>query len=200
MNAPARIVPPASAVGPEAPEARVFTIDDVFAMQAAGVIGPDERLELVEGALVRMQAKLNKHHIYQARLLRWFGRQLPDEVEVGPEPTAYLDAFNAPQPDITLAPRGVDIRGLAPADIHLVVEVADSSLRYDLGRKAALYARFGVPEYWVLDVNAPAVHVHRGPLPDGWREVRRYAADEAVAPLAFPAIATSLAALAPDLV
>lgn len=200
MNAPARFPPdPATRPSAAGPAARGFTVDEVIAMQAAEIIGTDERLELIEGSLLEMQAKLDRRYLYQVRLTRWFGTRLPTSVEVGGEPTLFLGEHDAPQPDLMLHPAGVYGRNLDPAQIHLVVEVADSALRFDLGRKAALYARFGVPEYWVVDVNAPAIHVHRGPVGEGWREVRRVEADEKAAPLAFPDAAVSLAELAPEL-
>ncbi len=200
MNAMVQVEPvsPVPASPPLGTRTRRFTLDDVFAMQAMGVIGGDERLELIDGELVPMQSKFNRHFVYQARLVRWFGRKLPDSVEVGAEPTLFLDPFNGPQPDVQLHPAGIDTRDLRPSQVYLVIEVSDSTVAEDLGPKALLYARFGVPEYWVVDAPARVIHVHRGPLPDGWREVRRYAADEAVAPLAFPDLAVSLTTLAPE--
>ena len=73
-----------------------------------------------------------------------------------------------------------------PADLRLVVEFSDTSLRFDLGAKARLYARAGIPDYWVLDVNGPRLIVHRDPVDERYRSVAAYGEDESVAPLAAP--------------
>ncbi|MEJ0064300.1 MAG: Uma2 family endonuclease [Caulobacteraceae bacterium] len=187
MNAPTRLQ--------TEPRRRLFTVDEVLAIQRAGLFDDDERFELIEGELILMQSKLNRHELYKNRLARAFYRLLPDDVEAWVEPTLYLRPHNAPDPDIMVFPRGRSIEELKPEEVHLVVEVADTTLRTDLGVKAALYARFGVREYWVIDVEARRLVVHRRPAGEGWGEVRQIAAGEPIAPLAFPSAAIQLADL-----
>jgi Uma2 family endonuclease len=185
VNAPARI------------ETRRFTVDEVLAMQEAGIFGDFEKLELLEGELVPMQSKLDKHEIYKTALIRKLVRNLPDDVDVLVEPTLYASEHNAPDPDIMILSAGWKLREVTPQQVRLVIEIADTSLAKDLGVKAAIYARFGIADYWVIDVRAPRLIVHRGPDGEAWREVRRIGPKEPIAPLAFPDLAIRLADLAP---
>ena len=174
---------------------RLFTVDEVLAMQRAGVFEDDRKFELIEGELILMQSKLNPHELYKNHLVRAFYRLLPSEVEPWVEPTLYLPPRNAPDPDIMLFPRGRSIEDLKPEEVYLVVEVADSSLRIDLGLKARIYARAGIKEYWVVDVQGRRLVVHRGPAGEIWNEVRVVRATEQIAPLAFPDAVIRLADL-----
>jgi Uma2 family endonuclease len=174
---------------------RLFTVDEVLAMQRAGVFEDERKFELIEGELILMQSKLNPHELYKNNLVRAFYRLLPEDVSPWVEPTLYLPPRNAPDPDIMLFPRGRSIEDLKPEEVYLVVEVADSSLRIDLGLKAQIYARFGIKEYWVVDVQGRRLVVHRGPAGEIWSEVRVIGATEQIAPLAFPDVVIRLADL-----
>jgi Uma2 family endonuclease len=174
---------------------RLFTVDEVLAMQRAGVFEDERKFELIEGELILMQSKLNPHELYKNNLVRAFYRLLPENVSPWVEPTLYLPPHNAPDPDIMLFPRGRSIEDLKPADVYLVVEVADSSLRTDLGLKARIYARAGIREYWVVDVQGRRIVAHRGAAGDIWSEVRVIGPTEPIAPLAFPEAAIRLADL-----
>ena len=187
MNAPTRL--------PTEPQRRLFTVDEVLAMQRAGVFEDDSKFELIEGELIVMQSKLNPHELYKNRLAHALHRLLPTDAEAWVEPTLYLPPHNAPDPDIMVFPRGRSIEDLKPEEVFLVVEVAATTLQIDLGVKAALYARFGVAEYWVIDVSVPRLVVHRYPEGERWTEVRSIARTEAIAPLAFPDVAIRLADL-----
>ena len=187
MNAPTRM--------DQEPRRRLFTVDEVLAMQNAGVFENGEDFELIEGELILMQAKNNPHELYKNRLVQAFFRLLPANVEAWVEPTLYLPPYNAPDPDIMVFPRGVSIEELKPEQVYLIIEVAEATLRKDLGIKASLYARFGLREYWVIDASTPRIVVHRQPEGDGWREVLEVGRDEPVSPLAFPEIVIRLADL-----
>jgi Uma2 family endonuclease len=185
-----------SALGDIDPDRRrLFTVDEVLAMQRAGVFEDERKFELIEGELILMQSRLNRHELYKNNLVRAFYRLLPDDVSPWVEPTLYLPPRNAPDPDIMVFPRGRSIEDLKPEEVYLVVEVADSSLRIDLGLKARIYARFGIREYWVVDVQGQRIVVHRGPAGEIWNEVRVIGPTEAIAPLAFPQAAIHLADL-----
>jgi Uma2 family endonuclease len=174
---------------------RRFTVDEVLAMQRAGVFADDRKFELIEGELILMQSKLNPHELYKNRMAQAFYRLLPDDAECWVEPTLFLRPDNAPNPDLLVFPRGRSTETLTPVEVHLVIEVADTTLRTDLGLKAQLYARFGLREYWVVDVQGRRIVVHRGPAGEIWCETRVVGADEPVAPLAFPSAVIRLADL-----
>jgi Uma2 family endonuclease len=184
MNAPTRLE--------TEPRRRLFTVDEVLAMQQAGVFEDDESFELIEGELILMQSKLNRHELYKNHLVRALYRLLPADAEPWVESTLYLRPLNAPDPDIMVFPKGRSIEELSPEEVFLVVEVADTTLRTDLGVKAALYAQFKVREYWVIDVQERRLVVHRDPEGEIWRDIRVAGPDEAIAPLAFPEAAIRL--------
>ena len=130
---------------------RRFTVADIEAMAAAGLMDEDERVELIGGELVPMSPKGNRHELLKIALLRRWYRAAPDDVEIAPETTFRLTEDTYLEPDVVLFDRKEGLKKLAGDTVFLVVEIADSSLRYDTGRKAALYASFGVRELWVMD-------------------------------------------------
>ena len=165
---------------------RRFTVVEVEAMVAAGVMDEDERVELIGGELVPMSPKGNHHEAMKAALLRRWYRAAPRDYDLAPETTFRLTEDTYLEPDVVIYPRTSGIRGLTAATALLVVEIADSSLRYDTGRKAALYAGFGVRELWVIDAVRITTRVFRGPGPSGYSHVHDYAASDALTPAFAP--------------
>ena len=165
---------------------RRFTVAEVEAMVAAGVMEEDERVELIGGELVPMSPKGNHHEVVKAALLRRWYRAAPDEVDLVPETTFRLSEDTYLEPDVVIYPRTTGIRGLAADNVLLVVEIADSSLRYDIGRKAALYAGFGIRELWVIDAVRLTTRVLREPAADGYREARDFGPADGLMPLIAP--------------
>lgn len=165
---------------------RRFTIAEVEAMVAAGVMEEDERVELIGGELVPMSPKGNHHEVVKTALLaRWY-RARPDDVLLTPETTFRLSEDTYLEPDVVIYPRANGLRGLTGANVLLVVEIADSSLRYDTGRKAALYASFGIRELWVIDAVRLTTRVFREPAADGYRDAQDFAPTDHIAPLIAP--------------
>src|SRR5690349_4384674 len=114
-----------------------FTVDDVLAMQEAGIFGDFEKVELLEGDIVPMQSKLDRHEIYKAALNRFLARWLTDDFDLFVEATLYAHTYSAPDPDImVLDARWTALREVTPEQVKLVIEVADTSLAKDLGVKA----------------------------------------------------------------
>ncbi len=158
--------------GVEGLSRRVFTVEDAFRMVETGIIGPDEKLELIEGEFVRVNSKNNFHQNVQNELTRLLVGLVPKGLAVGIEPTLKLDEFTYVEPDIVVyryseAPRLTADRAM------LVIEIADSSLGFDLGVKASLMARSGVADYWVVNAQALEVTVHRAPRADGYGSIQR---------------------------
>src|SRR5579863_6713410 len=98
MNAPARLQ--------TEPQRRLFTVDEVLAIQRAGVFEDDRKFELIEGELILMRSRLNRHELYKNQLTQAFYRLLPSDVAAWVEPTLYLPPHNAPDPDLMVFPRG----------------------------------------------------------------------------------------------
>jgi Uma2 family endonuclease len=151
-----------------------------------------ERLELIDGELISKMGQNPPHMFFLARILHWlmdaFGRERiyqDASIDVAPGD----NPINEPEPDLLILKRPcltLPTANFQPDEIALLVEVSDSSLRYDLTVKAALYARAGIVEYWVLDIPGQRLVVHRDPGPTGYRSVVAYSGFERVAPLASP--------------
>ena len=165
---------------------RRFTVAEVEAMVAAGVMEEDERVELIGGELVPMSAKGNRHEVVKTALLdRWY-RARPSDLNLTPETTFRLSEDTYLEPDVVVYTRAGGLKTLSGESVLLVVEIADSSLRYDVGRKAALYASFGVRELWVIDAVRLTIRVFQAPSADGYGEARDFSSDETVVPLIAP--------------
>ena len=137
----------------------------------------DIRVELLDGEVVWMSPINDRHAACVKRLNQHFNRRYAaEQVLVSVQDPIRIERYDEPQPDVTLLGPRADFyaRGTpTPADILLLVEVADTTLRTDLGRKARIYADGGVSEYWVVDLNNRVLYVHRAPEGGGYtsREV-----------------------------
>lgn len=155
-------------VTPDHPLPRRFTAGDLRLMLAAGILREDERVELLDGARVEMAAKGFAHDVVKNAPVRRLVPALPDPIHLGVESTLQLGPGLLLEPDLLLAPvsaRHASAEGFCTIpgpEILLVVEVAVSSLGDDRGRKAALYARHRVREYWVIDAQERGAWMHGG--------------------------------------
>ena len=150
---------------------RAFTIDDVERMVDAGLIGPDERIELIGGEIVPMSPKGIRHERVKQWLNQSLVKGLPDVYETIPETTFRLSPDTYLEPDFLVYERSSGLEGLNGESVLLAIEVSASSLSYDKGRKAEVMAAFGVRELWVIDVERLTTTVHRDPTPMGYRWV-----------------------------
>lgn len=166
---------------------RRFSVADVVRMVEVGLIGHDERLEVIDGEIVEMSPKGYRHEGLKGALIRLWGRACPDEFDFIPETGLYLSETVYLEPDFVVYPARVALRDLKGPDVLLAIEIADSSLSYDLKVKPAIYAAHGVRELWVLDVERRRTHVHREPGPDGYRDVSPVPADQRLEPRHAPA-------------
>lgn len=152
-----------------------------------------ERVELLHGVIIAMIPPNDPPHASPVQLLGealvlGLARRATVRVQL---PLIATDD-SEPEPDIAVVPRG-DYNLAHPDRAHLVVEVADSSLRKDRLVKGPLYAASGFEEYWVVNVTAKVVEVHRHPSGDGWASVTRHGRDDTIHPLAFPDLAVPIA-------
>ena len=177
---------------------RAFTVEDISRMIEAGVIREDEKFELIEGEIVMMAAKGVVHERIKSALIIAVVRALPDDLTVGVEATLRLTNTVMLEPDIAVFPKGLFKKSSAgfaqldPGEAHLVIEVAASSLAYDKGLKARLYARHRVREFWVIDANELITWVHTGPSGDGWSSVVKCGPQDTLATPALPGFSIRL--------
>jgi Uma2 family endonuclease len=171
---------------------RRFTVAELEAMAAAGIVEEDERIELIGGEIVPMSPKGHQHEILKTALTLYWARALPDGLMFTTETTFRLAPDTYLEPDFVFYPKVTGIPGLTAATACLVVEIAESSLGYDLGRKVALYASFEIVELWVIDAARLVAHVHREPSAGAYRSLLTLSKAAQLVPQAAPALAVTL--------
>jgi Uma2 family endonuclease len=180
------------------PQKHPISAEEYLRMGEAGVFAPEARLELIEGEIIEMAPIASPHAGCVNKLTRLFIQRARDAAVVAVQNPVIISNLSVPQPDLAvLRARADDYAGSHPetADVYLVVEVADTTLKFDLGRKAAIYARCGIAELWVVDVNSRAIHVFRNPGENGYGETFSARPGERVACAALAAIEVEVAEL-----
>ena len=175
---------------------RRFTLDEYHRMGEVGILHEDDRVELIHGEIVQMTPIGPPHAAAVAALAQRFARILGDRAVVWPQNPVVIMPDSEPQPDVVLLRPRLDlyrIRHPGPADILLLIEVADTSLRYDRAVKLPLYAGAGIPEVWIVDVEGVAVEIYRVPGPEGYQQMERIRAGGRLASAAFPDLTVSVA-------
>jgi len=144
-----------------------LTVEEFEALAEIEGWDEDTRVELLDGEVVWMSPINDPHAACVRRLTQLFSRQYAADLAlVSVQNPIRIERYDEPQPDIALLRPQPDFYAAAtptPADVLLLVEVADTTLRTDLGRKARIYASGGVSEYWVVDLNNRVLYVHRSP-------------------------------------
>ena len=153
-----------------------------------GILNEDDRLELIEGELVTMSPIGPEHMGVVNQIAQILIRQLEQRAIVSIQGPIALDEFSEPQPDLALLVQRDDFYKHSlprPADVALVIEVADSSLAYDRTIKMPLYARAGVPEAWIVNLIDRWIEVYRGPSTAGYTTLLKILSGKSIAPQAF---------------
>ena len=166
-----------------------ISIDRYEKMAAAGVLTRDDRVELIEGEILEMAPIGTRHGSAAGRLLKRFILAVGDEAIVRAENPVNLGTLSQPQPDLLLLrPRVDDYVDLRPGpqDVLLVIEVSDTTLDFDQGAKRGLYARFGIREYWVVDINDRRLIAYSDPRDGDFCEMVVHGLEAVPAPRALP--------------
>ena len=177
-----------------APKTRRWTRVEYERLVECGVFQPGERLELLDGLLVVREPQSSRHAAGIRRVIAELRRALGNTWQIDCQLPIALDDDSEPEPDVAVVPGDArSYRDAHPSHPVLIVEIAESSYRIDRAYKAGLYARAGIPEYWIVDVTRGALEVHRRPeasseATHGWR----YAIVETLRP---PANVETLVAL-----
>jgi len=166
---------------------RLFTIEEYHRMAETGILQPDDRVELIDGEIFEMSPIGSRHAACVNNLNRILVLGLGVRAVVSPQNPVQIPRYSEPEPDVAVL-RARSYKTLAPVteDVLLLVEVADTSLRFDRTVKLSLYARAGIPEYWLADANAETVTIYRQAGNEMYTDVRIARIDDALSPLAFP--------------
>jgi Uma2 family endonuclease len=174
-----------------------ISVDRYQKMVATGVLTRDDRVELIEGDILDVAPIGSRHAAVSVRLTKLFVRGVKDAAEVSVGGPIDLGKFSEPQPDLSLLRPRADYSTRIPqsSDALLVVEIADSTLVYDRTTKLALYARYGIEEYWIVDVAGERIEMYRGPMASGYAERLEVSGMAVASPRALPDLRIEVRAL-----
>jgi Uma2 family endonuclease len=172
-----------------------ITVDEYYRMAEAGILREDARVELIEGEIIDMPPIGTVHGGTVAHLSRLLFDAVGQQAHVLIQLPVRLSDISEPVPDCALVTPRADFyrkKHPGPDDTHLIIEVSQSSLRYDLQIKAALYARHRIPEYWIIDLLGRQIRFLRSPRSGQYTDVSAQNVPTVVAPLALPEVRIDL--------
>ena len=174
---------------PAAPTRRRFTVAEYYAMAEAGILAPDERVELLDGEIIVMPPIGDWHASRVKRLNNSMLPPLEGRAIVSVQDPTRLDDASEPEPDIMLLRWRDDFYEgghPGPADVLLLIEVSDTTVDYDRGAKLSAYAAAGIPEVWIASRRDRRIESYADPAGDAYATVRYYEPGESISPQAFP--------------
>ena len=177
-----------------APTRRRFTVAEYCAMAEAGILAEDERIELLDGEIIVMPPIGEPHEDGTTRLGSDLTHRLYGRAWVRVQNSVRLDDYGLPEPDIAVVCLRDDYHRNRPmpADVLLLIELADSSLEQDRAVKLPRYAAAGIPEVWIVNLRARQVEAYDQPEDGAYQNRRVVGADGSISPLAFPDVALSV--------
>ena len=168
---------------------KLFTVDEYYRMADVGILGPTDRVELIEGEIIQMSPIGNRHASCVDRANYLFVTAFKEKAIVSIQHPLRLDKYNEPQPDIIVLKPRADYyasQSRTPADTFFVVEVSDTTLRYDTKVKLPIYARSDVPEVWIENLQEDLLLVCRDPTGRSYRTQLTLHPGEFISPPGFP--------------
>ncbi|MGD9894266.1 MAG: Uma2 family endonuclease [Dehalococcoidia bacterium] len=168
-----------------------FTAADYHRMGEVGIFHPDDRVELIEGVILRMSPIGDRHAGRVIVLTRIFSLTLGERAYISVQNAVRLSEHSEPEPDLVvmrLPEAGESVRAPHPRDILLLIEVSDTTLGFDRDTKVPLYAEAGIPEVWILDLPGDRLRIYRDPSNGEYRSITVLTRDDRVSLTAFPDI------------
>ena len=162
---------------------RLFTVEEYHRMAEAGILHEDDRVELIPGEILQMSPIGNRHSGLVRRLTNLITPRLGPRAIIDVQNPVQIVDHSEPEPDIMILPFRDDYyeeSGVTPQDVLLLIEVSDSTLRYDRNTKLPLYAAAGIPEVWIVDVNQRRLEVYRQPDEDRYQSVATLTREDTV--------------------
>ena len=182
---------------------RKWTVKEYHKLEEIGIFHPEERVELIEGNIIKISAKGTVHASATRRTATLLHNLVGNQAAVYNKSPIALDDNSEPEPDIAVVsidPFDYATHHPTPSEVYLIIEVADSSLTFDREIKAKIYARSGIADYWVLNLGARQLHVFREPAVDGYQSEVILAETASISPIEFPAFNIAIQAMLPPLV
>lgn len=182
---------------------RKWTVKEYHKLGEMGFFHPEERVELLSGNIITISAKGTANTSATRRTANLLRDILGNQVDVYYKSPIALDDNSEPEPDIALVridPFDYATHHPTPSEVYLIIEVADSSLTFDREIKAKAYARSGIADYWVLNVNDRQIHVFREPAENGYQSELILGENGSISPLQFPGINVAIQAMLPPII
>lgn len=177
---------------------RLSSSAEYHSMLDAGILSPEDRVELIEGEVLEMAAISSLHAGCVNKLNSAFTPRLLGRAMVGVKDPIRLSDFSEPEPDLTLLQPREDFYALShptAQDVFLIIEVGHVSLDYDRSVKVPLYAQSGIPEVWLFNVAQSTVEVYRQPGAGGYGQITRLGRGDRLSPAAFPDLVLDVGSL-----
>lgn len=181
---------------------RRWTREEYYRAADLGLFRPDERLELLDGEIIeKLSAQKTPHFTAVRATMEALSAAFGTGFEIRPPGPLTLSNISEPEPDVLVVPgtwRDYEDHHPGPEEVRLLVEVSDTTLRMDRGRKASAYARAGIAEYWILNPNDRCLEIHRDPVNGVYQTITTHLEADSVSPLAAPAAALHVTDLLPS--
>jgi Uma2 family endonuclease len=168
---------------------KLFTVDEYYRMGEAGILGPEDRVELINGEILKMSPIGNPHVACVDRANALFAVSFTGKAIVSIQNPVLLNTYNEPQPDVVLMKARPDFYKLKrhmPEDVLLLIEVADTTLRFDRKVKLPIYAASGVTEVWIEDLQHDKILVFRDPKDDVYKTCLTFQRGDSISIAAMP--------------
>ena len=168
---------------------RLFTVQEYHQMAEAGVLHEDDRIELIHGEIIQMDPIGNYPAAIVRRITMLLAPRLASQAIVNVQNPVKIGDHSEPEPDITILPFRDDYyasTGVTPADVLLLIEVSDSTIRIDRNVKLPLYATADIPEVWIVDANRQQLEVYRQPSEDRYQSVATLVREDTVTATRLP--------------
>ncbi len=177
-----------------------FTVEDYYRMSRVGIFSGDDRVELVDGEIVEMTPMGSRHAAAVVRADRLLSRVLGDDACVRVQLPLRLGDWSEPEPDVAVVRPRSDFyaeRHPGPRDVYFLVEISDTSADFDRTTKRAIYASFGIPELWIVDLGSRKLERSSEPAGDGYRIVQVLNPSDSIVVPALPEFTFPVAPLLP---
>lgn len=168
-----------------------FTVDEYYRMAEAGILQPQDRVELIDGEIIQMSPIGHRHWVRVSRTSAMFFTAFGNKAVLSTQSPLRLNEWTEPQPDlIVFKPRSDFYAAKVPTphDVLFLMEIADTSLIYDRNIKIPLFAAAGIPEVWIEDAKRDVLYVYRNPRGVSYAAVIELRRGDSVSPIAFPDI------------